>query len=101
MQDVKHGTWDELYRTPKWRALRSEKLRQNPSCEICGQPATEVHHKVPHRGDMDLFLDWDNLMSICSKCHGLQTRKEVGDRTREFYEKQKKEREIQKRKPWY
>ena len=101
MQNVQRGAWDELYRTPKWQTLRAEKLKQNPNCEICGEPATEVHHKVPHRGNLELFLNWDNLMSICNKCHRLQTQKELNERNREFYEKQKREREIKKRKLWY
>ena len=76
MPHVERGSWDELYHTPEWRTLRAEKLRQTPNCEICGEPATEVHHKIPHKGNRDIFLDWDNLQSICNKCHRLQTIKE-------------------------
>ena len=101
MPNVQRGAWDELYHTPKWKALREAKLKDTPNCEICGEKATEVHHKVPHQGNLDLFLDWDNLMSICNKCHRLQTIKETHSRSRETYERQKKEREVNKRKLWY
>lgn len=97
MPHVERGSWDELYHTPEWRTLRAEKLRQTPNCEICGEPATEVHHKIPHKGNRDIFLDWDNLQSICNKCHRLQTIKETHERSRDTYERQKKER----RKLWY
>lgn len=101
MPKVEHGSWTELYNSPKWKALRNGKLKEQPTCEICGAPATEVHHKVAHRGNMDLFLDWDNLMSICNKCHRLQTIKETHENSRSTYEAQKREREVRKRKLWY
>lgn len=28
-----------------------------------------VHHKTPHRGDLSLFYDADNLMVVCKACH--------------------------------
>jgi hypothetical protein len=31
--------------------------------------ATVVHHREAHRGDMTLFLDYDNLESCCASCH--------------------------------
>ena len=101
MPRVEHGSWTELYNSPKWKALRDGKLKDTPSCEKCGAPATEVHHIVPHRGNMALFLDWDNLMSLCNKCHRLQTIKETHERARSTYEARKREREVKKRKLWY
>lgn len=48
-----------------WRKLRAAKLRQNPLCERCGEPATVVHHK-DHNSWNDF---WDNLESVCRNCH--------------------------------
>ena len=62
-------------------------------CEICGEPATEVHHMRAHNGDWDLFLDPDNLMSICHACHLKETQKESVERKRQKAEA--------KRRIWY
>ena len=101
MPKVEHYEWNRLYNSPKWKALRDGKLKQQPTCEKCGAPATEVHHIAPHRGNMELFIDWDNLMSLCSKCHRLETIREAKENARTTYERQKREREVAKRKLWY
>ena len=92
-QTAQHGRWDEMYNSPKWRKLRSEKLRQCPECEICGAPATEVHHIRAHNGDWGLFLDSYNLLSICHACHLKETQRESVERKRQKAEA--------KRKLWY
>ena len=28
-----------------------------------------VHHLEPHKGDLELFFDLDNLQSVCWTCH--------------------------------
>lgn len=38
-------------------------------CEKCGTWGTLVHHIKEHQGDMVLFLDPENLMTLCSSCH--------------------------------
>ena len=40
-------------------------LIQNPKCEICGDLATQIHHKDKSKTNHNL----NNLMSICSRCH--------------------------------
>ena len=92
-KDAQHGRWDEMYGSMKWKALRASKLEEQPLCEICGEKATEVHHIVPHNGNWILFMDYDNLMSICHTCHVIETQKESVTR--------KKELERDKRKLWY
>ena len=82
-----------MYNSPKWKTLRQTKLRDNPFCEICGAEATEVHHIHPHNGDLDLFYDYDNLMSICHSCHAKETQKESEER--------KKKREKERGRLWY
>ena len=88
-----HGQWDEMYNSPKWRTLRSEQLKNEPYCQICGNKATEVHHVTPHQGNWDLFLDPQNIISICHDCHVRETHKETEER--------KKQRKLQTRKLWY
>lgn len=92
-ENANHNLWSDMYLSPKWKALRSAKLRDCPICEICGMEATEVHHKIPHNGNWGLFLDYDNLMSICHECHVKETQKESIKRRRDYAEA--------KRKLWY
>jgi 5-methylcytosine-specific restriction endonuclease McrA len=33
----------------------------------------DVHHKVKHQGDYDLFFDRDNLEGLCHPCHTRHT----------------------------
>lgn len=68
------GKYRKLYKTPGWRSLRRRKLKTNPLCERCEAkgfvvPATVVNHRIPHKGDLKLFWDWDNLESACADCH--------------------------------
>ena len=63
-----------LYCTAAWRQLRLAQLRAEPLCRMCealGQlvAASVADHVKPHRGDMTLFLDPENLQSLCARCH--------------------------------
>jgi hypothetical protein len=43
-----------------------------------------VHHLKPHKGDLELFFDLDNLQSVCWTCHSgdIQSTEALGyDRT--------------------
>lgn len=58
----------------KWNKVRMVKLKQNPLCEMCEDkglitPAVLVHHIVPI-SEGGAVLEYDNLMSLCTKCHG-------------------------------
>lgn len=56
-----------------WRKVRARKLNINPFCERCESLkvitlATMVHHiKAINEGGK--VLEWDNLQSLCEKCH--------------------------------
>jgi HNH endonuclease len=55
--------------TPKWRRVRKEALaRDQAICRHCGQPATEVDHRV-ELIDGGAPFDLDNLQSLCAACH--------------------------------
>lgn len=71
----------KLYNTKQWRSLREQVLlRDLYKCQHkgCGAPlkrgrksprSAVVHHLKPHKGDLDLFYDIDNLQSVCWTCH--------------------------------
>jgi 5-methylcytosine-specific restriction endonuclease McrA len=58
----------------KWREARAEHLSANPLCVYCEREgrvaaATVVDHKIPHRGDTELFWARSNWQSLCGPCH--------------------------------
>lgn len=66
------------YRTARWSRLRADVLNENPLCVDCTQEqrvqvATEVDHKVPHRGDPVMFWDRANLQGMCASHHSAKT----------------------------
>jgi 5-methylcytosine-specific restriction protein A len=69
-----------FYDSARWKAVRAQKLRRNPLCEVCTRighvvAATEVDHHVPlARGGAE--LDLANLTAMCASCHGAKTRAE-------------------------
>jgi len=72
---------EELYNTVRWRKLRAETLeRDGFRCCRCGELfayGLEVHHRIPPRGDEQLFFDPLNLETICVSCHRIETGKEI------------------------
>jgi 5-methylcytosine-specific restriction protein A len=68
------------YNSNSWRLLRKFYYERHPLCQEClkrdiVRPAEEIHHKRPFlTGETEeerwrLFLDENNLMSLCSVCH--------------------------------
>lgn len=67
----------------KWRAESKEYLAEHPWCAEClkrdvHEPATEVDHIVPHKGNKRLFWDRKNWQGLCHRCHSVKTAKEDG-----------------------
>lgn len=63
---------DRFYgRSPSWRKVRAEHIKQNPTCAACGRKeGLEVHHVIPYHIDSTKELDPDNLITLCGKyCH--------------------------------
>jgi hypothetical protein len=61
-------------RSPKWRRLRNEHLKQHPECAVCGRTKNIVpHHIVPVHKDLTKELDPCNLITLCEgetfNCH--------------------------------
>ena len=74
------GYYKKLITSPRWVKLRTEKVANNPLCENCllsdiTTPTQEVHHIRPVESAPDqhtmllLCFDYNNLQSLCSKCH--------------------------------
>lgn len=62
----------------KWDHARKEFLKLHPLCVICGRPATEVDHIIPHKGSAALFWQSGNWQALCHSCHSKKTIKENG-----------------------
>lgn len=66
----------------RWSRLRALYLAKNPLCEECFRegkvtPATTVDHIRPFNGYADpLRLCWENLQSLCNRCHSIKSAKE-------------------------
>ncbi len=62
------------YDTREWRTRRLNRLAKQPLCEQCLKLGIEKGAKVadhikPHRGNWELFIDDENLQSLCWSCH--------------------------------
>lgn len=56
-----------------WRKLRAQHLAAHPLCHVCGRLGVDVDHIVPHRGNDNLRLDFQNLQTLCRACHSRKT----------------------------
>ena len=83
----------KAYQNTEWRKLREVYMHEHPLCSDClgkGKvtPATSVHHiKSPFRGgevNYNLLLDYNNLMSLCTECHGIRHAAEQGHKSNEI-----------------
>jgi 5-methylcytosine-specific restriction enzyme A len=66
-QSTRH---DSLY-TKRWRAESKAFLArpENAQCADCGQPSELVDHRIPHKGDAQLFWDRANWRPSCGACN--------------------------------
>jgi hypothetical protein len=64
---------EDFGRSPKWRNVRNDFVKNNPRCAACGTRSDlEVHHIIPYHVDPSLELDPSNLITLCGKrCHFL------------------------------
>lgn len=94
---------DQLYHKYRraWDQLRAKQLKKDPFCAYCLEfnvykAANVVDHKIPHKGDMNLFKDPENLQSLCVTCHNrYKQRQEATERN---YQKATK---VEMKKPNY
>ena len=67
----------------RWRRIRHNHLSGEPLCRECDKKgittlANQVDHIIPHKGNMKLFYDPENLQSLCTPCHSRKTATEDG-----------------------
>ena len=81
-QALPYRAW---YKMKRWVEERAAFLKENPFCvDVFGfhggtlAVANVVDHKVPHKGDWDLFWDCLNWQSMCKPCHDYKTATEDG-----------------------
>ncbi|WP_084516538.1 HNH endonuclease [Microtetraspora niveoalba] len=67
----KQGAWAGGS-TRRWRRVRGQHLRAEPTCRRCGAPADEVDHIV-RLEDGGARFDHRNLQSLCAPCHQLKS----------------------------
>lgn len=66
----------------RWRKIAAEVIAENPLCVKClargiYEPAKQVDHIIPHKGNDKLRLDKANCQPLCQPCH---TRKTINER---------------------
>lgn len=70
----------QYYGMKGWKAVRDKKIKEQPLCELCQilgrtEIAQDIHHAIKfdqqYTDDMKLalLLDYDNLVSLCERCH--------------------------------
>ena len=70
----------KIYNSKRWRKTRKWKFVCDPLCEMCKKegritPAEDIHHVISFMSTDNLeyrerlAYDYDNLMSLCKKCH--------------------------------
>jgi 5-methylcytosine-specific restriction endonuclease McrA len=64
--------YPKLYGSKRWRHLRLVIFERDAyTCAMCQRVTPRPHcdHKTPHKGDVDLFFDEENLQVLCPRCH--------------------------------
>lgn len=75
MSRMPEPPWKRWYKTARWQALRlAVFLRDLYTCRKCGGIESDTSllvcdHIRPHRGDVLLFWDENNLQTLCKRCH--------------------------------
>lgn len=66
----------QFYNSKEWQRCKAEYLKQAKYlCEICGETADIVHHKIHLTPDNitnpEITLSHNNLQCVCIQCHNL------------------------------
>ncbi len=68
-KDPERERRQKMYQTSDWKSFRYRFMAMNKKCFCCGESATVVDHRVPHKGDQSLFEDELNFLPMCEFCH--------------------------------
>ena len=79
------GMSNPFYNSRAWRKLSRDFRQCNPLCTVCFKKgivkrAAVVDHIIPIRMGGEP-LDWDNLQSLCHKCHNKKSGREAHSNT--------------------
>ncbi len=77
----------KLYNSKRWRSLRLQYIKYNTLCVQCKDrdrivAAKVIDHIIPV-SEGGSFYEWNNLQSLCTRCHAIKTGKEVNKRKRD------------------
>ena len=61
------------YNSQEWLEYRSKFLKHNPKCYACSEESSVVDHVRAWKKDEKLYYKEDNLIPLCSSCHGIVT----------------------------
>ena len=73
-----------LYNDQRWRGpdgIRQRRLSNEPLCRECKRhgiirAASECDHIIMHKGNPDIFFNYEQTQSLCESCHSAKTIKE-------------------------
>lgn len=79
--DRNRGTASQRGYDNRWQKYRKSFLEQHPLCVMCEREgdikvATVVDHIIPHKGNQELFWDWENHQQLCEFHHNQKTASE-------------------------
>lgn len=68
--------WNRPYSSIQWKKLRTSHLKKYPFCNNCSSTLSlQIDHILEHKNDISLFLDPNNLQTLCARCHGIKSSK--------------------------
>lgn len=67
---------NKFYQTNAWRTLRNMFIKRHPLCVECDGIGQVVDHIIPIKQGGD-SLEWDNLQTMCHRCHNIKSGKEA------------------------
>lgn len=67
----------ELYNGQRWRKLAKQHKMANPWCVACEKAPAEVTDHIRPVNQGGAMYDWDNLQSLCNRCHNIKSGKEA------------------------
>lgn len=73
---MKKESYIEQLKSPIWQKKRLEIMqRDNFTCQHCGCKNKElhIHHLIYHKGNKPWDYNNDELITLCSKCHEVET----------------------------
>jgi 5-methylcytosine-specific restriction protein A len=78
--DQRRGSSTQRGYSSRWQRYRKAFLSkpENMYCVDCGDVATVIDHKIPHKGNMKVFWDKKNHQPMCKTCHDRKTVREDG-----------------------